>query len=178
MIKLENGNKSQILLKSESPALLFYSSLLIYMGTFSYMFTGGMFLVIAGIVLLLISAWNSRKEKNFKEFYKLPVLIVLLETVILVVFLILFLVADDFGLVMFGIYLDIETLISIYLVLTLAIMIMLVLSLIYCNMIGRRKELGRYISEGYEITNLKELDKKELKLVCKVKATTFDQLNY
>lgn len=171
MIKLENGNKSQILVKSESPLPLFYSLLSMSIGTFFYVFTDGTGLLINGIVLLMVSVWNSKKANNFKEFCKLPSLILLLGVLIFIIYSVIAQIAGDFGLVIFGTYLDNETLISINFILQLSILIALIASLVYTTLTGRKKEVANYLSKGYKITNLNELDKKELKIVNKAKST-------
>lgn len=169
MIKLKSKkDNKEISLVSQSPFCLYYAFVLLLGGIFLSFVGGGLLLIRISLLLLIIGAIKSKNDKNFNEFYKIPLIILIIEMILGIVFILVEKSSLGQGIIFSNIYISSEAIIVIFAVSKICLVISRVLSMLYNIITGRKREIIKYLKEGYEINNKNELNVAEIKLINKI----------
>ncbi len=166
MIKLKNEKENKVVNLEEKPPIFIHYSFILFIVSILLIIVekGSIFLKISSL-LLIVGSIKSKKEGNFNEFYKIPLIMFVIEILMIIFLFIIFTLAIPLH------FLTLDSLLAIIFICSIIFMFLLLIRVVstgYNVFNGRKKEIRKYLNNDFIVINMKELNEKELKLINKV----------
>ncbi len=166
MIKLKNEKENKVVnIEEKSPMFIYYSFILFIVSIILFIVEKGSIPLKVSSLLLIVGSIKSKEDGNFNEFYKIPLIMFIIEILMIIFLFIIFILDSSLH------FLTLDSLLVIVFIWAIIITLLLLIRVVstgYNVFNGRKKEIRKYLNNGFIVINMNELNKKELKLINKV----------